>query len=195
MDLSTFLISSGNIILSPKDWWALNRRKRITSLYSLEVKYGGPHARDRFVGQCFREMRSKKKTVCGDRMGFKDFFVPILSKGRILGCLQAGAFAKKEITFETLSHCWKQLSGRAVSPDPDGISGIHPDPSGNPGPGRPPFFRLPGVLGAFCPAPFIRRGRRRIHRPKAPGTADRGFCQGIAPQLLAGMGPGKAHDF
>ena len=40
VDLSVFLITSGDDTLLPKIWWALNRRKRTTSLYSLEVQYG-----------------------------------------------------------------------------------------------------------------------------------------------------------
>ena len=116
VDLSCFLVS-GPQTTSPKVWWALNRRKRTTSLYALEVKYGGPQARDRFIGQCFKKVQETRKTVGVEHLGFKDLFVPILDRERILGCLQAGAFAKNEITFETLSHCWKQLSGRTVSPD------------------------------------------------------------------------------
>ncbi|HEY5037773.1 MAG TPA: AraC family transcriptional regulator, partial [bacterium] len=83
----------------------------------LEVQYGGPHVRDRFVGQCFKEVQKKKKTVCGERLGFKDLFVPILWKGRLLGYLQAGAFAEKEITMEALVKCWKEMSGREASSD------------------------------------------------------------------------------
>jgi AraC-like DNA-binding protein len=116
VDLSCFLVS-GPQITSPKVWWALNRRKRTTSLYALEVKYGGPQARDRFVGQCFKKVQETHKTVSVEHLDFRDLFVPILSGEKILGCLQAGAFAKKEITFEVLAQSWKQLSGRAVSPD------------------------------------------------------------------------------
>src|SRR5579864_351335 len=96
VDLSTFLITSGDDTGSPKVWWALNRRKRVTSLYSLEVQYGGPHVRDKFVGQCFKQVQNKKQTVVGERMGFKDFFVPVLSQGNLMGYLQAGACADKE---------------------------------------------------------------------------------------------------
>jgi AraC-like DNA-binding protein len=117
VDLSVFLITSGTDTIFPKVWWALNRRKRITSLYSLEVQYGGAHVRDRFVGQCFSEVQKKKKTVCGERLGFKDFFVPVLSRGKLLGFLQAGAFADKEITLEMLVKCWREMSGREFSPD------------------------------------------------------------------------------
>ncbi len=117
VDLSVFLITSGDDTLSPKVWWALNRRKRVTSLYSLEVQYGGPQVRDRFVLRSFKKVRETKKTVCGERLGFKDFFVPVLSKGRMIGYLQAGAFADREITLEHLTRCWKELSGREFSPD------------------------------------------------------------------------------
>src|SRR5580658_1665499 len=88
VDLSCFLVS-GSQITSPKVWWALNRRKRTTSLYALEVKYGGPHARDRFVGQCFKKLHQTRKTVGVEHLGFKDLFVPILEGENILGCLQA----------------------------------------------------------------------------------------------------------
>ncbi|HJT24829.1 MAG TPA: hypothetical protein VJ873_09645, partial [bacterium] len=117
VDLSTFLVTSGDDTGSPKVWWALNRRKRIASLYSLEVQYGGAHIRDRFVGQFFRKVQQTQKTVCGERLGFKDFFVPILSRGRIVGYLQAGAFADKEITLEMLMKCWREMSGREFSSD------------------------------------------------------------------------------
>ncbi len=117
VDLSVFLITSGTDIVSPKVWWALNRRKRITSLYSLEVQYGGARVRDRFVGQTFRKVQQTKKTVCAERLGFNDFFVPVLSKGKLLGYLQAGAFADKEISLEMLVQCWKEMSGREFSPD------------------------------------------------------------------------------
>lgn len=117
VDLSTFLITSGDETLLPKLWWALNRRKRLTSLYSLEVQYGGAHVRDRFVRQSFRKVQQTQKTVCGERLGFKDFFVPVLTKGKILGYLQAGAFADKEITLEMLVRGWREMSGREFSPD------------------------------------------------------------------------------
>lgn len=117
VDLSVFLVTSGDETASPKLWWALNRRKRVVSLYSLEVQYGGAQVRDRFVGEAFRKVQKAKETVCTERLGFKDFFVPVLSKGRLLGYLQAGAFADKEITLEHLVKCWKELSGRDYSPD------------------------------------------------------------------------------
>jgi len=117
VDLSVFLITSGNNTLDPKVWWALNRRKRITSLYSLEVEYGGAQVRDRFVGQSFRKVQQTHQTVCSERLGFKDLFVPVLSKDRLLGYLQAGAFADKEITLQHLVACWKEVSGREFSPD------------------------------------------------------------------------------
>jgi AraC-like DNA-binding protein len=117
VDLSTFLITSGDDTVSPKVWWALNRRKRVTSLYSLEVQYGGPGARDRFTGQCFRKVRSSRSTLCAERLGFRDFFVPIPFHGRIQGYLQAGAFADREITLDMLVRCWKDLSGKDFSPD------------------------------------------------------------------------------
>jgi AraC-like DNA-binding protein len=117
VDLSVFLITSGNDTISPKVWWALNRRKRVMSLYFLEVQYGGPHVRDRFTDLGFKKAKETKKTVCAERLGFKDFFVPVLSKGKLLGFLQAGAFADKEMTLEDLVKCWKELSGRDYSPD------------------------------------------------------------------------------
>lgn len=117
VDLSTFLITSGDETSLPKVWWALNRRKRVSSLYSLEVQYGGPQVRDRFVGQAFKQVQKTKKIVCVERLGFKDFFVPILSKGTLLGYLQAGAFAEHEITLDHLVWCWKELSGKEFSPD------------------------------------------------------------------------------
>lgn len=116
VDLSCFIIS-GTDARSPKSWWALNRRKRVSSLYSLEVKYGGPQVRDRFVEECFKRTQRMKKTLCGERLGFRDLFIPIEAKnGRLLGFLQAGAFSDKEITMEVLAKCWKELSGREVSP-------------------------------------------------------------------------------
>src|SRR5208282_5236705 len=118
VDLSTFLVTiHGTHPDSPRVWWALNRRKRVTSLYALEIQYGGLPERDRFVEQCFKEVQEKKKTICGERLGFKDLFVPVRSKKRILGYVQAGAFADKEITPEWLAKCWEQLSGREASPD------------------------------------------------------------------------------
>ena len=117
VDLSTFLITSGDETVLPKLWWALNRRKRVTSLYSLEVQYKGPQVRDRFVGQAFKQVQKTKKTVCAERLGFKDLFVPVLSKGTLMGYLQAGAFADKAITLDQLTRCWKELSGKDFSPD------------------------------------------------------------------------------
>ena len=111
VDLSCFLLSP----TSPRDWWALNRRKRITNLFSLEVKYRSIAVRDIFLEQCFKEMESTQKTVCGERLGFKDFFVPVVKDGKIISSLQAGAFLECEITPEVLENCWKELSGSKPS--------------------------------------------------------------------------------
>ncbi len=107
VDLSCFLLSP----TPPRDWWALNRRKRLTNLFSLEIKYRSTAVRDLFLQQCFKEMESTKKTVCGERLGFKDFFVPIVKNGKFLGSLQAGAFRQSEVTSEVLENNWRELSG------------------------------------------------------------------------------------
>lgn len=117
VDLSTFLITSDADTFSPRIWWALNRRKGTSSFYSLEVQYRGPQSRDRYVFNGFQEVRRTKRTFLARRLGFHDLFVPILSKGKLVGYLQAGAFADQEVTIETLTRCWKELSGRGFSPD------------------------------------------------------------------------------
>ena len=111
VDLSCFLLSP----TPPRDWWALNRRKRVTNLFSLEVKYRSIAVRDIFLERCFKEMESTQKTVCGERLGFKDLFVPIVKDGKIISSLQAGAFRESEITKEVLENCWKELSGSKPS--------------------------------------------------------------------------------
>ncbi len=111
VDLSCFLVSN----TTPLNWWALNRRKRMTSFYSLEVKYRSLEARDRFTAKCFMQAQSQKRTVCGERLGFMDFFVPVLNKGSILGFLQAGSFVRSEITPEIIENCWKELTGKEIS--------------------------------------------------------------------------------
>ncbi len=111
VDLSCFLVSNSK----PLNWWALNRRKRITSFYSLEVKYRSLEDRDRFTADCFRQAQSQKRTFCGERLGFMDFFVPILKDGRVVGFLQAGSFVRDEINAEVINNCWKKLTGLEAS--------------------------------------------------------------------------------
>ena len=41
VDLSVFLITSGQETTAPRVWWSLNRRKGVSSLFALEVQYQG----------------------------------------------------------------------------------------------------------------------------------------------------------
>jgi AraC-like DNA-binding protein len=117
VDLSVFLITSGQETTAPRVWWSLNRRKGVSSLFALEVRYQGSQIRDRYVQAHLQKAGKIRKTVLGERNGFKDLFVPILKKGKVLGFLQAGAYSDRETTFEDLVRCWKTISGRAYSPD------------------------------------------------------------------------------
>ncbi|HVZ79367.1 MAG TPA: AraC family transcriptional regulator [bacterium] len=117
VDLSVFLITSGQATGAPQVWWSLNRRKGVSNLFTLEVRYQGSRTRDRYTRAHLLKAGRAGRTVVGERNGFKDLFVPILKKGRVLGFLQAGAYSDHETTFEDLVRCWKAISGRGYSPD------------------------------------------------------------------------------
>ncbi|HUO58617.1 MAG TPA: helix-turn-helix domain-containing protein [bacterium] len=106
VDLSCFLVFRG----PPKEWWALNRRKRVLNLHYLEVKYRSVEARDSFIGKGFAQSERTRKTVCVERYGFKDFFVPIVKDGEVLGHVQAGGFRDQEITLPLIENYWRQLT-------------------------------------------------------------------------------------
>jgi AraC-like DNA-binding protein len=112
VDLSCFLIPSPQA----EGWWALNRRKRPISFSEMEARYGSFSGRYRFVQDCFRRVKAEGRTVCGERFGFKDLFVPLLKKENLLGFLQAGTFAGSEITADGLRRSWKEMTGLEASP-------------------------------------------------------------------------------
>jgi AraC-like DNA-binding protein len=107
VDLSCFLIPSP----SAHEWWALNRRKRLVNISDLDDRHGNFWKRYQFVEKCFRETRRTQKSVCGTRLGFQDLFIPIVKNKKILGFLQAGTFAAREIDSAVLKKNWKELSG------------------------------------------------------------------------------------
>jgi len=112
VDLSCFLVFK----TTPRNWWALNRRKRVTSFFGLEVKYRSTEVRDRVLSAGFSRSEKNHQTVVVERLGFKDFFVPILYSGKILGHLQAGAFRDSELTLGEVEDCWRKMAGREPSP-------------------------------------------------------------------------------
>jgi AraC-like DNA-binding protein len=112
VDLSCFLIPSPRA----QGWWALNRRKRPISFSEVEAKYGSYGGRYRFIQDCFQRVKREGRTVCGERFGFRDLFVPVLKKENLLGYLQAGTFAGSEMTAELLKQSWKEMSGLEASP-------------------------------------------------------------------------------
>lgn len=109
-DLSTFLIPPS----IPGGWRVLNRRKRVMTLYELEVKYGKLDKREKFADRCFEQAREALQTVCGTHLGFKDLFVPIAERERFIGFLQCGAFSTEEMSAEKVAECWRQLTGRKI---------------------------------------------------------------------------------
>src|SRR5690348_7335201 len=91
VDLSCFLILGE----STHDWWALNRRKRLSSLYSLEVQYRSVEARNSAMNEAFQRAIRTRKCVRVERLGFVDLLVPVCRGKSVLGFIQAGAFAEK----------------------------------------------------------------------------------------------------
>jgi AraC-like DNA-binding protein len=111
VDVSCFLVSTD------RDWWALNRRKRVKNLYTLEVKYQSHEARDRFLGKGFQQSEKTLRPAYVERFGFGDFFVPIVREGKLEGWLQAGGFAREEVTRALLEDTWRKLARREPSPE------------------------------------------------------------------------------
>lgn len=112
VDLGSYLIPAP----LPSAWWPINRRKRVISLYELEVRYGKSKAHDRSLKKCFDKVDALKQTVCGEHRGLIDLIVPIQKEGQILGYLLAGAFADKEISVDSLKRRWIELTGLKANP-------------------------------------------------------------------------------
>ncbi len=103
----------------PSKWWTLNRRIRPNSLYEVEKKYEQTEPRSRYLDASIHRAQMEKATVCGAYLGFRDLFVPILRKGKILGFLVAGAFADHEATRAELLECWGTLTKKASPTGPE----------------------------------------------------------------------------
>lgn len=112
VDLSCFLVIEGRV----RDWWALNRRKRLNSFYSLEVKYRSDKARDRFIRDGLRLAAKSGRTALVDRVGFTDLFTPVRKGGRTVSFLESGAFARREVTRSIAEECWRKMTGLEPSP-------------------------------------------------------------------------------
>lgn len=103
----------------PSKWWTLNRRIRTYSLYELEKRYQQAELRGPYLKACIQKAQRDKATVCGAYLGFRDLFVPILRRGKILGFLVAGAFADHEITRADVRACWGSLAKKAAPSGPE----------------------------------------------------------------------------
>jgi len=108
VDLNTFFVNRS----LPGGWWSLNRRKRADSLYELEVQYGKLKERNRYMDHSFQQAARSGEALCGNHLGFQDFFIPIKKGKEILGYLESGSFAPRELTLEGVTHCWRTLTGR-----------------------------------------------------------------------------------
>jgi AraC-like DNA-binding protein len=112
VDLSCFLVLGAR----QRDWWALNRRKRLSSLYALELQYSNVEARERAMDEAFERALRLRRTVRVERLGFVDLVVPIVQGRQVLGFLQAGAFAEEAPTLVGLERTWRTLAGLEPSP-------------------------------------------------------------------------------
>ena len=111
MDLSCFLVLGSH----ERAWWALNRRKRMSSLYGLEIQYRSVDGRDRILDEAFDRALRTRRTVTMERFGFCDLLVPVVRGRLVLGFLEAGAFARQAPDLATLERVWKELSGLEAS--------------------------------------------------------------------------------
>jgi AraC-like DNA-binding protein len=90
------------------------------SMVAFEMAHGRDAERYAYNQRCFERVLRQKKTVRGERGGFSDFFVPVLSQGQVVAILVTGSFAIARPTSASILQCWHWLSRRQADPaDPE----------------------------------------------------------------------------
>jgi hypothetical protein len=117
VDVSCFLVSTD------RDWWALNRRKRVKNLYTLEsntrARGEGP-----ILGKGFQQSEKTLRPAYLERFGFG--ISSSHREGRKLeGWLQAGGFAREESRALFWRIPAQAGAARAIPRDPR-VSGVRP---------------------------------------------------------------------
>lgn len=122
VDLNCFLIPVHTIPLFSKDhhrypepWIVVHHHRRLLSIYDYEKKNARFTALNRSIAGYCRHAAREKKTICGDHMGFHDFYVPVVQQGECVAILLSGAFSKQEITYDQLANNWKSITGETAS--------------------------------------------------------------------------------
>jgi AraC-like DNA-binding protein len=87
---------------------------------AFEMAHGRDAERYQYNQQCFKRVLRQKKPVRGERGGFSDFFVPVLSQGQVVAILVTGPFAVSRPTSASILQWWHWLSRKQAHPaDPE----------------------------------------------------------------------------
>jgi AraC-like DNA-binding protein len=90
------------------------------NLGAFEEEHGIVLERVKYNARSMDQARSKREPVLGRYAGLLDWFVPIVSRGHVLGVLVTGPFAAERPTSSDILARWRWLTGRQGHPaDPE----------------------------------------------------------------------------
>jgi AraC-like DNA-binding protein len=94
-------------------WTRIHQEPNLTAH---EVEHTSDRERSSYNDACVARARRTKKIVRGEHRGYRDFFVPIIARGRVVSILVTGPFAVTRPTAEFILAAWHDLTGRQGHP-------------------------------------------------------------------------------
>jgi AraC-like DNA-binding protein len=91
------------------DWFPVHAEP---SPGAFESEHGREGERNAYNARMFAQVQRTNKIVRGDHAGFSDLFVPISMRGKVVGILVTGPFARVRPTTPNILDTWRYLTGR-----------------------------------------------------------------------------------
>jgi AraC-like DNA-binding protein len=94
-------------------WMPIHTRP---ALDSFEQEHGRDEERRQYNGAMFARVLAEKRAIRGDHAGLSDLFAPILARGKVVGILVCGPFARERLTRSAVIEQWRWLTGGSAHP-------------------------------------------------------------------------------
>jgi AraC-like DNA-binding protein len=91
------------------DWFPIHTEP---SPGAFESEHGKESDRNAYNVRMFAKVERTKKIVRGEHGGYSDLFVPILIRGRVVGILVTGPFARARPATADILETWRSVTGR-----------------------------------------------------------------------------------